>query len=293
MANFNISCESTVDMSHEWAERRGIQLAYFHYYLNEQEYLDDFFRSMKPHELYQRMLQGEPTRTSQVNAAEYESLFRASLSEGKDVLHIALSSGVSGTINSARIAAELLREEFPERSIYVLDSLCASSGQGMLVDIAADLRERGKSIQEVYEELEKRKMNINSWFFTSDLTFFIRGGRVSKAAGMIGKVLSICPLLQIAEDGTLRPMEKIRGKKKTMERMLQKLEDLNSEELNYRGRCYISQSDCEEDAEKLKEMLKERFPYIQPVEIYPIGTTIGCHTGPGTIAMFFEGAARE
>lgn len=292
MPNFTISCESTVDLNHAWAERRGIKLAYFHYYLDETEYLDDFFRSMQPHELYRRMLDGAETRTSQVNAEEYERLFREELQQGRDVLHITLSSGISGTINSARIAAETLGEEFPERRIYVVDSLCASSGYGLLVDIAADLRDSGREIDSLRDELEERKHCIQSWFFTSDLTFFIRGGRVSKTAGFVGRVLNICPLLRVAADGSLKPVEKLRGKKRTMERMLQKIESLSAEGADFSGRCCISHSDCIQDAEALRERIFARFPRVKCVEIYPIGTTIGCHTGPGTVAMFFEGKRR-
>lgn len=293
MSEFIISCESTVDMSHAWAEERDIKLAYFHYYLGDEEYLDDFFRSLKPHELYKRMLAGEPTRTSQVNAEEYEDIFRAALDEGRDVLHIALSSGISGTINSAKIAAEELREEYPDRKIYVLDSLCASSGFGLLVDMAADMRDSGMKIDRLYEELEKKRAGLQSWFFTSDLTFFIRGGRVSKAAGLVGRVLNICPLLKIAPDGSLKPMEKLRGKKKAMERLLDKLCELGGQGYEYDGKCFISQSDCEEDAKRLRELLLERFPRLKAVEIFPIGTSIGCHTGPGTIAFFFHGKDRD
>ena len=289
MAAYGLSCCSTVDLSRQWAEERDVKLAYFHFFLGEKEYLDDFYESIRPEELYQRMLAGEMTRTSQVNVEEYKALFRSVLSKGRDLLHITLSSGISGSINSARIAAEEMREEFPERKVYVLDSLNASSGYGLLVDRAADLRDAGMGIEELYEELQRLVARQQSWFFTSDLTFFIRGGRVSKAAGWIGSLLNICPLLRVAEDGSLKAVEKVRGKKRVMDRILQKMEELCKDGRDYSDKCFISHSDCREDAELLRVELRKRFLKLKTAEIFPIGSTIGCHTGPGTVALFFFG----
>jgi DegV family protein with EDD domain len=293
MDNYVISCCSTVDMPKSWTKERSVYPAFFHLYVGADEYLDDFFQSIRPEQLYKRMLAGEHTRTSQVNVEEYEEHFRRFLKDGKDVLHITLSSGISGTVNSARIAAEDLKEEFPDRKIYIVDSLCASSGYGLLVDKAADLRDSNLSIDELRDWLEEHKTEVQHWFFTSDLTFFIRGGRVSKTAGLLGTILNICPLLHVAADGTLQPVEKVRTKKRVIEKTVSKMAELAVNGSEYDGKCFNSHSNCLEDAEAVRSRIETVFPHMKgKVQIYPIGSTIGCHTGPGTVALFFWGQKR-
>ena len=293
MAEYCISCCSTADLTKEYFEKRGIRYVCFHYELGGNDYLDDLGQTMPPAELYRRMLAGEDAKTSQVSIGEYTDLFREILDEGKDILHLTLSSGISGTYNSAVIAAEQLKEAYPDRKIYVVDSLAASSGFGFLVDALADMRDAGKNIDELYAWVCENKKKVQHWFFTSDLTFFIKGGRVSKAAGFFGGMLGICPLLNVDFEGRLIAREKVRTKRKVIQRIVQKMEENAEGGLAYSGKCFISQSECMEDAKAVAALVESRFPNLNgKVEIYPIGATIGSHTGPGTVALFFWGKER-
>lgn len=293
MAEYCISCCSTADLTKEYFDKRGIRYVCFHYELGGTDYLDDLGQTMPPAELYRRMLAGEDVKTSQVSIGEYADFFRKIFDEGKDILHLTLSSGISGSYNSACIAAEQVREEYPNRKIYVVDSLAASSGYGLLVDILADRRDAGESIDELYAWVCENKKKLQHWFFTSDLTFFIRGGRVSKAAGFFGGMLGICPLLNVDYEGHLTAREKVRTKKKVIQRIVQKMEENAEGGLAYSGKCYICQSECMDDAKAVAMLVESRFPNLNgKVEIYPIGATIGSHTGPGTVALFFWGKER-
>ena len=282
MAEYCISCCSTADLTKEYFDKRGIRYVCFHYELGGTDYLDDLGQTMPPAELYRRMLAGEDV-----------NFFRKIFDEGKDILHLTLSSGISGSYNSACIAAEQVREEYPNRKIYVVDSLAASSGYGLLVDTLADRRDAGESIDELYAWVCENKKKLQHWFFTSDLTFFIRGGRVSKAAGFFGGMLGICPLLNVDYEGHLTAREKVRTKKKVIQRIVQKMEENAEGGLAYSGKCYICQSECMDDAKAVAMLVESRFPNLNgKVEIYPIGATIGSHTGPGTVALFFWGKER-
>ena len=293
MAEYCLSCCSTADLTKEYFEKRGIRYACFHYELGGNDYLDDLGQTMPPAELYRRMLAGEDAKTSQVSIGEYEDLFRGILDEGKDVLHLTLSSGISGTYNSAVIAAKQLQEEYPHRKIYVVDSLAASSGFGLLIDTLADMRDAEKSIDELYAWVCENKKKVQHWFFTSDLTFFIKGGRVSKAAGFFGGMLGICPLLNVDFEGRLIAREKVRTKRKVIQRIVQKMEENAEGGLSYSGKCFISQSECMEDAKAVAALIESRFLNLNgKVEIYSIGATIGSHTGPGTVALYFWGKER-
>jgi len=242
---------------------------------------------------YQAMVDGADTRTSQVNAEEYAEYFEKFLAEGKDILHLTLSGGISGTINSARIAAEELREKYPERKIYIVDSIAAASGFGLLMDKLADLRDEGKTIDEVRDWAEANKNKLHHWFFSTDLTFFIKGGRVSKLSGWFGTALHICPLLNVNNEGKLIAREKLRGKPKVIRQIVKKMEEHAQDGLSYSGKCYISHSACLEDAQAVAKLITERFPNLaESISIYSIGTTIGSHTGPGTVALFFWGDER-
>lgn len=293
MAEYCISCCSTADLTKEYFDKRGIRYVCFHYELGGTDYLDDLGQTMPPAELYRRMLAGEDVKTSQVSIGEYADFFRKIFDEGKDILHLTLSSGISGSYNSACIAAEQVREEYPNRKIYVVDSLAASSGYGLLVDTLADRRDAGESIDELYAWVCENKKKLQHWFFTSDLTFFIRGGRVSKVAGFFGGMLGICPLLNVDYEGHLTAREKVRTKKKVIQRIVQKMEENAEGGLAYSGKCYICQSECMDDAKAVAMLVESRFLNLNgKVEIYPIGATIGSHTGPGTVALFFWGKER-
>ena len=294
MSDYILSCCSTVDLSKEHLEKRNLQYICFHYELDGKEYKDDLGKTMSFADFYKAMQNGADTKTSQINAAEYEEYFETFLKEGKDILHVSLSSGISGSFNSANIAKEMLLEKYPERKIYVVDSLTASSGFGLLMDKLADLRDEGKSIDEAYQWAEENKDKCLAWFFTSDLTFFIKGGRVSKTSGFVAGVLNICPMLNVDPNGKLIARQKVRTKRKVIEAIVKKMEEKAQNGLDYSGKCYMSHSACYEDARAVADLVESKFTKLNgKVEINDIGTTIGSHTGPGTVALFYWGTDKE
>ncbi len=294
MSEFILSCCSTADLSKDHFEKRNIKYICFHYKLNGVDYADDLGQTIPFEEFYQRMDSGEDTQTSQINVTEYLEYFESFLSEGKDILHLTLSSGISGSYNSAINAARIAKERYPERKIYVVDSLAASSGYGLLMDKLADLRDGGMDIDELKDWAEENKLNLHHWFFSSDLKFFIKGGRVSKTAGTVGTILGICPLLNVDNEGHLIARAKIRTKKKVIREIVKRMEEFAEDGYDYSGKCYISQSACSEDANEVAKLIEELFPKLNgKVLVNYIGTTIGSHTGPGTVALFFWGKKRE
>lgn len=294
MADYCLSCCSTVDLMPERLKEREIHYVCFHFQLGGTDYLDDMGVTISSEELFRRMAGGAETKTSQVSVEEYIRHFEPMLKEGRDILHVTLSTGLTGTYNSARIAKEELAEKYPERKIYLVDSLGASSGYGLIMETLADLRDAGKPIDELYAWAETNKLRMHHWFFSTDLSFYVRGGRISKAAGMVGTMLNICPLLNMDKDGHLAPREKVRGKRNVIKRIVEQMELHAEEGLGYSGRCHICHSLCLEDARTVASMVEERFPNLHGrVEIFPIGATIGSHTGPGTMALFFWGDQRN
>ena len=291
MGDYVLSTCSTCDMTNEFCERRDIHYAKFHFAINGIQYIDDMGKSMSADEFYSRITEkGADVKTSQVNVAEFIEYFTPFLESGKDILHLSTSTGISGVYNSAKIARDELAKKYPERKIYVVDSLGGSSGLGLIMDTLADMRDEGKSIDELHEWIEANKLRLHHWFCTYDLSFFIRGGRISKAAGLVGTVLRICPVLNVSAEGKLTPKMKVRTKQKAIVELFNKMVENAKNGLEYAGKCFISQSDCFKEARNLAEMIEEKFKKLRDgVKIYNIGTTVGSHTGPGTIALFFWG----
>ena len=257
------------------------------------DYDDDLGQSIPFDKFYQAMADGAETRTSQVNVSEFVDYFSRFAEQGKDILHLCLSSGISGVINSAQNAAEIVREKYPDRKIYVVDSLGASSGYGLIMDKLADLRDEGMDIDTLHDWVEANKLKLHHWFFSTDLTFYVKGGRISKAAGVFGGMLNICPLLNMDNLGRLIPRSKIRGKKRVIQEIVDRMEECADGGLDYSGKCYISNSACYDDARAVADLVEARFPKLNgKVEINHVGTTIGSHTGPGTVALFFWGSER-
>lgn len=293
MSDYVLSCCSTADLSKEHMEQRDIRYICFHYELDGKLYADDLGQSMNFEDFYKAMENGADTRTSQVNAEEYEQYFETILKEGKDIIHLTLSSGISGSVNSAMVAKQNLEEKYPDRKLYIVDSLGASSGYGLIMDTLADMRDAGKNIDELHEWAEANKLRMHHWFFSTDLTFYIKGGRVTKTAGFIGGLLNICPLLNMDNLGRLIPRYKIRTTKKVIQAIVDKMIENAEGGTAYDGKCYISQSACYEDARAVADLVEKNFPNLkEPVQINWIGTTIGSHTGPGTVALFFWGRER-
>lgn len=293
MSDFILSCCSTADMPKSFFEERNVAYVCFHFNMDGKDYPDDLGESMPFPEFYKRIEEGAQPTTSQVNVDEFTNFFEPFLKEGKDILHVSLSSSLSGSFNSASIAARDLMEKYPERTIKVVDSLGASSGFGVLMTYLADLKDEGKSLTEVYDWAEKNKLRVHHWFFSTDLTSYKRGGRISATSAMVGTLLGICPLLNMDNEGHLIPRKKIRTKKKVIEELVNMMKEHVEDGPDYKGYCYISNSACEEDAEKVRDLVEAYCPNLKgKVLINSIGTVIGSHTGPGTVALFFLGDER-
>lgn len=293
MSEYVITCCSTADMSREFMEENKIPFAMFHYQMDGEEFVDDLYTSITPEAFYQKISDGACPVTSQINAEGYKDLFEPILKSGRDVLHMTLSSGISGSINSANVAKQQLEEAYPDRKVIVIDSLGASSGYGLLVTQAVENQKAGLSLMENADWIEQNRLCLHHWFFSTDLTSYIRGGRISRTAGFVGKALNICPLLNMDSEGRLIPRSKCRGKKQVIREIVKRMEEHARDGLAYSGKCYISQSACRADAEEVARLVKERFPKLDgEVQINDIGTVIGSHTGPGTVALFFWGDKR-
>jgi DegV family protein with EDD domain len=261
--------------------------------MNGKEFEDDLGQSMPFDKFYAEIAAGAMPTTSQVNVSQFVAFFEPFLTQGKDLLHISLSSGLSGSFNSAVIAREQLLQKYPDRKIVIIDSLGASSGYGLLVDSAIDRMESGSTLEEVQTWVEENKLTIHHWFFSTDLTHYKRGGRISAASAFMGGLLNICPLMNMDHLGRLIPREKIRGKKQVIRAIVEEMEQHAQGGLEYSGKCFISNSACMEDARAVADVVEEKFPRLNgKVMINSVGTVIGSHTGPGTVALFFFGDER-
>ena len=291
--SYVITCCSTADLSKEYLEKRNIPYVCFHFLLDGREYPDDLGETMPFSEFYKRIAAGAQATTAQVNIDQFIAFFEPFLQRGMDILHVTLSSGISGVNNSANAARAELLARYPERRIEVVDSLGASSGYGLLMDLLADRRDSGATFEETCLWAEDNKLKIHHWFFSTDLTSYIKGGRISKAAGIMGTILGICPLLNMDAAGHLIPREKIRSKNRVIREIVKRMEEHAQSGLAYSGKCFISNSACEADARAVADLVEKTFPNLNgKVLINSVGTVIGAHTGPGTVALFFVGDRR-
>lgn len=290
MSNYVLSCCSSCDLSEAYLEKIGVPYVPFHFFVNGTDYLDNYGRSMSTDDLYAQMKAGADVKSAQVSLGEYIDYFTPFLKEGKDILHLTLSTGISGSYNAAVSAADILAAEYPDRKIIVIDSLAASSGYGLLMVLLSEKKAAGATIEELRDEALALRSKVNHLFFTTDLTYFIKGGRVSKAEGIIGSLLNICPLLCVSPEGKLVSLLKAKGKKQVTSKMIREMMARIKDGADYQGKCFISHSDCLEDAKTVAALVEQNVPALAgKVEIFPIGTTIGVHTGPGTVALFFIG----
>ncbi|QSX06503.1 DegV family protein [Sedimentibacter sp. zth1] len=293
MQQYAITCCSTADMPNEYFQEKSIQYVCFHFSIDGKQYQDDLGKSMPYKEFYEKISTGSQATTSQVNVQEFIEFFEPLLIAGKDILHVSLSSGLSGAYNSANIAKNDLLNKYPNRKIEIVDSLGASSGYGLLIEMLTDMRDNGASYEEVHKWAENNKLLIHHWFFSTDLTSYIKGGRISKTAGLFGTILGICPLLNMDDKGHLIPREKIRSKKKVIYEIVEKMKVNAQNGLNYSGKCFISHSACLNDARAVADLIEATFKNLNgKVMINSVGTVIGSHTGPGTVALFFIGGKR-
>lgn len=290
---FKLTCCSTVDLTNEYLEKNDVDYISFKYMINNVDYYDDMCKSVSANDFFKQIENGAEPVTSQVNSERYIEFWEPYLKNGKDVLHITLSSGLSGSYNSAMLAKKYLDEKYPDRKLLVVDSLGASSGSGLLVKYLIDMRDSNKTIDECYDWAENNKLNIHYWFISTDLTSFRRGGRISSTSFFLGQLLKICPLMNVDQNGKLIPRKKIRTKEKAIIELVNMMEEHAHEGILYKGKCCICHSARLDDAKKVKKLVEDKFINLKDkIEIYDIGTVIGSHTGPGTIALFFVGDRR-
>ena len=294
MQPYMLTCCSTADMPKEYFAQRNIPYVCFHYYFDGVEYPDDLGQSMPFEEFYKRIEQGAMPTTSLVNTEQFLAFFEPFLKDGKDILHLSFSSGLSGTYASAVLARDELKERYPERTVTIVDSLGASSGYGLMVDTLADMRDSGVSLPEATAWIEEHKLNLHHWFFSTDLTHYKRGGRISPTAFVVGSILGINPLMNMDDQGHLTPRFKINGKKRVMREIVKQMEMHAENGLDYDKKCFISNSACLDDAKSVAALVEATFPKLNgKVLINSVGTVVGSHTGPGTVALFFWGDSRK
>lgn len=292
--SYVLTCCSTADLPKEHFEKRNIPYTCFHFMMDGTEYPDDLGQTIAFDDFYKRIENGAKPTTSQVSPEQFTEFFESFLKEGKDVLHVTLSGGISGTYNSAVTAANGLAEKYPDRKIYVVDSLAASSGYGLLMDMAADRRDEGMDIDGLHAWIENNRLRIHHWFFSTDLTSYYRGGRITKTSLLFGTLFHICPLLNVSNEGKLIPRNKYPGKKKVMSEIVKRMIEHADGGREYNGKCFMCQSACYDDARRVADLVEAAFPNLAaPVMINSIGTVIGSHTGPGTVALFFVGDERK
>lgn len=289
MSEYVITTDNNSDLPEKYLKDHGVGCMYLSYSMDGKNYTHENF--LPEHEFYEAMRNGSMPTTAQVNPENAKTLLEPYLKEGKDILHIAFSSGLSGTYNSSRIAAEELMEEYPDRRIIVVDSLSASLGQGLLVWLAQQKKELGQTLEDVADWVEKNKLKMVHLFTVDDLNHLYRGGRVSRTTAIVGSMLNIKPVLHVDNEGKLTAIGKVRGRKKA----LQELVKLMDEKIGSFGAdcdtIFISHGDCEQDAQYVAAKVKEKYN-IKNIIINQVGATIGAHSGPGTMALFFVGDVR-
>ena len=285
-----ILTDSSADLSAELVAELGVEVLPLSFTMEDRTYFNwPDNRDIDPADFYAKLRGGAMATTSAVNVADYTQAMEPLLKQGKDVLVLAFSSGLSATCNSARIAAGELMEQYPERKVYVVDTLCASLGQGLLVWYAANLKKQGKTMEEVRDWTEEHKLNLCHWFTVDDLMFLKRGGRVSAATAVLGTMLAIKPVMHVDNEGHLIKVGTARGRNASLKALVDHMEetvlDLKDQVI------FISHGDCLADARKVADDVKARFG-VETVIINYVGPVIGAHSGPGTVALFFLGSKR-
>lgn len=285
--SYKIITDSCCDFPNEMYAELDLTMVPLSVEFRGQVYDDKNDDSLK--EMYDGLRAGEAAKTSAVNPDRWANTMERVLAEGQDVLALAFSSGLSTTYQSAVIAADELREKYPGRKIYVVDTLSASMGQGLLVWYACKKRDEGMPLEELHAWVEENKLHLCHWFTVDDLMYLRRGGRISATTALVGTMLQIKPVLHMDDEGHLINMAKARGRKASIDALARKVEELRG---NYdNSTMFISHGDCLEDAEYLAKLLKERCG-VKKVRISYVGAVIGSHSGPGTVALFFLGVHR-
>lgn len=289
MNKFVIITDTTADLPKDYLEKNEVDLLALSFQMEGKEYSGDEPIDIK--DFYNKMRSGLMSTTAQVNPERAKTKFEEYLKQGCDVLYIAFSSGLSGTYNNTRILSMELNEKYKENKVVVIDSLSASLGEGLLVNKAVELKRAGKSIDEVARWIEENKLNVCHYFTVDDLNHLYRGGRVSKVAAVLGTLIEVKPILHVDNEGKLIPISKVRGRKKSLTSLVDSMEELMGSYKSQNEIVFISHGDAQEDAQAVADKIKERFG-IESFLINYVGPTIGAHSGPGTIALFFMGENR-
>lgn len=290
MSEYVLITDSSADLSQEMAQELGVTVLPLSFTIQGKTYRNyPDNREMDLPLFYDMLRAGELATTSAVNVAEYTQAVEPILQEGKDVLILAFSSGLSSTYQASVLAAGELREKYPDRKIYTVDTLCASLGQGLLVYLAAQEQRKGKSIEEVRDWAEETKLHLCHQFTVDDLHFLKRGGRISATTAVVGSMLQIKPVLHVDNEGHLINIGKARGRQASLKALVDKMEKTVTEE--GRKTVFISHGDCRKDAVTVADMVRERFG-TQDIRINFVGPVIGAHSGPGTLALFYLGTER-
>ena len=285
-----ILTDSSADLTAELVAELGVEVIPLSFTMEDKTYFNyPDNRDIDPADFYARLRGGAMATTAAVNVADYTEAIEPILKEGKDVLVLAFSSGLSATCHSAQIAAGELMEQYPDRKVYVVDTLCASLGQGLLVWYAANLKKQGKTMEVVRDWTEEHKLNLCHWFTVDDLHFLKRGGRISAATAVLGTMLSIKPVMHVDNEGHLIKVGTARGRNASLKALVDHMEQTV---LDLKGQSiFISHGDCLADAQKVADDVKARFG-VESIIINYVGPVIGAHSGPGTVALFFMGSER-
>ena len=290
MSEYVLITDSSADLSQEMVQELGVTVLPLSFTIQGKTYRNyPDNREMDLPLFYDMLRAGELATTSAVNVAEYTQAVEPILQEGKDVLILAFSSGLSSTYQASVLAAEELREKYPDRKIYTVDTLCASMGQGLLVYLAVQEQRKGRSIEEVRDWAESTKLNLCHQFTVDDLHFLKRGGRISATTAVVGSMLQIKPVLHVDNEGRLINIGKARGRQASLKALVDKMEKTVTEE--GKKTVFISHGDCRKDAVTVADMVRERFG-TQDIRINYVGPVIGAHSGPGTLALFYLGTER-
>lgn len=286
--SYKLITDSTIDMPKKMADEMSVDVLPLLFTIDGAEYKDNFGADMDPHSFYERVRAGLMPTTTLINTDRFLAHFRSYLERGTDIVYIAFSSALSGTYQCAMQAAQQLREEFPKRYLYVVDSMCASMGEGLLVWQAAKMRDGGMGAAELADWLEKNKLRVVHWFTVDDINHLRRGGRLSATQALLGTLMQIKPVLHVDNEGRLVPMEKVLGRKKSLSTIVERLAE------RYDGTVqavFLSHGDVPEEARAMESAIKERIPGVE-VYTHTVGPVIGAHSGPGTMAVFCFGKSR-
>ena len=283
MNKYVIITDSSCDLPQSKYDAHGIDYVPLTVNLDGTDYINYAdWREIEPKAFYDELRAAKPAKTTAANTDQFKAVMTPHLEAGEDILYVGFTTGLSGTFNAGRLAADELMEQYPGRKIICVDTLCASLGQGLIVDMAAEKKASGATIEECAKYVVDNKMSVAHWFTVDDLFYLHRGGRVSKTTAIVGSALGIKPVMHVDDEGKLVKVDVARGRKNSIKRLLDRM---RASQISL-DRVYISHGDCQEEAEMLMDMVTKEFE-VKETLINHIGPVIGAHSGPGTMALFF------